>query len=185
MAFRSVLSVLLLLGATSLRAEIRVERDPEADFSGRTSWAWHETAASTRLREQEPFLEKHLRAAVTAGLAEEGLSPVDLDPAAGSEGKSASLLVSIDGVLRQRLAVSEQPDWHPRLGWWDEDTHVRSYDELSVTIDLRDGATQVILWRGKASEPQAAEGRTQRQVERMVKRLLNRYPPRRGTGASP
>jgi hypothetical protein len=79
--------------------------------------------------------------------------------------------------LKERTDVLDDPLCFPRRPWC-RDLDVRTYDEINIAVDIADGASSEPMWRGVASEPQAGEGRTQRQVERMMKKLFRKYPPK-------
>ena len=169
----SVLPLLLLLllsTATAAAARVRIEHDPKADFTGRATFTWKATAGLAKFREDEPFLEKYLREAITRELQAKGLHFVEAAP--------ADLLVSYRAVVRQRLEVVDDPDWFPRRPWWHDDLDVRSFDEVTYTVDVADGASGEPMWRGSAAEPEAAEGRAQRQIDRLMGRLFRKYPPK-------
>jgi hypothetical protein len=169
MTMRLLLPLLLLSWALPAAAGIRTDFDPEARFEGRTTFGWKASEGQAKFAEEEPFLDKYLRAALRAELVAKGMRETD---------ESADLLLSYRAAVKQRLEVTEDPDWFPRRSWCDDDLTVRSYDEVTYTVDAWDGAKGELMWRGWASEPQAADGRTQRQVERLVKKLMKRYPPR-------
>lgn len=167
----ALLAIASLAIALPAAARVRVEHDPEARFDGRATFAWKQTEGLAKFREDEPFLDKHLRAAITRELTAKGLRLVE-----GSG--PADLLVAYRAAVRQRLDVVVDDDWFPRRSWWHDDVEIRSFDEITYTVDVADGATGEPMWRGSASEPEAAEGRVQRQVDRLMKRLFRRYPPK-------
>lgn len=161
--------VTLAVAAGSAGARVRVESDPDARFEGRTTFAFKGGDAAAKFREDEPFLDKDLRRVITEQLQAKGLRLV--------EGQ-ADLLVAYGATTQQRLDVREDPCFHPRRWWCDDDIEIRSYDEITYTVNVHDGPSGELMWRGRASEPEAREGRVTRQVERLVKKLLTRYPPR-------
>ena len=157
-----------LAAATPASAEIRTDHDPGARFTGRTTFAWQDSKGLAQFREDEPFLEKAVQAALRKELESKGLRLV--------ESGDADLLVTYRETTKERMSVLEDPDFLPRRSWC-PDVHVQHYDEVTYIIDVSDGATKELMWRGWVSEPQAAPERMKQQAARLIAKLMKRYPP--------
>lgn len=163
-----LLAAVVAVAAATASADIRSDHDPEARFTGRATFAWQDSPGLAQFREDEPFLEKSVQAALRRELESKGLRLV--------EPPDADLLVTYRVTTKERMNVREDLDHLARPSWC-HDVHVRQYDEVTYIVDVSDGATKQLMWRGWASEPQAAPDRLKQQAARLIAKLMKRYPP--------
>jgi uncharacterized protein DUF4136 len=64
-------------------------------------------------------------------------------------------------------------------GWWGT-RYVRvPYSEGTLVIDLRDTSVHSLVWRGISSEEKSDATKVEGKLDRMVKKALEKYPPKR------
>jgi hypothetical protein len=52
------------------------------------------------------------------------------------------------------------------------------YTEGTLVIDLRDGTTRALVWRGIAREDKSSASKIQGKLDDMVKKSIGKYPPK-------
>lgn len=176
--------LLALAGCSSI--DVHTDHDPSADFSQYRTYDWepvepgHE--ASDLSGVPNPLLEKRIRSAVEAQLAEKGLRK------AGAEA-APDLLVRSRVVQRQRL---ESTGSHVGLGlgfgrgYWGAGVagypggvETRQYTEGTLVLDFIDSRTNHLVWRGIATDTVGPPEDSQEDVSEAVAETLEKYPPSR------
>lgn len=146
------------------------------DFGQFHTWKWVQADAlpATDARMDNPFFRDHFQGAVERELAARGLvqTASDSDP--------ADLLVHYHANIAPRMAVASGD---PTSGaCYDENCTVRVFENEvgTMVIDVVDGRTNRLIWRGWAQssvagvldQPQAF----QKRIEEAVKRMFERFP---------
>lgn len=155
---------LALLGAALIAAgcasgpRVRAERDATADFSRYRTFAFADPLGTDRAGYQT-MVSTYLKAATQRELEARGLRLVDANP---------QLLVNFNGRLNEKLRATTVPSsaisfgfgrtgyYHYRTGFYstwplyERETHVTSYTEGTLNIDIIDADRKQMIWEGVA-----------------------------------
>jgi hypothetical protein len=162
------LLVLSLLAALSALAQkVTVEFDPAADFSHLKTFAIRDG----QLNSKNPALnselvKKRIEAAIARDLTAKGLTVVS--------GPSDLNVRYHFGSARKSELESYPAGWR---GWGTRVVRV-PYTEGTLVIDLRDGTTRSLLWRGIAREDKGDAAKIQGKLDDMVRKSFDKYPPK-------
>jgi len=155
-------AILALLAAVAACAGVSVStaRSPDADFSGRTTYAWAPNPQMGGAMDRS-ITGQQVHADVDAALAAHGFRPAD--------GQPPDLLVDYRVVMQRQVDLEGGP------GWGGLQT-VR-YEEGTFILLLLDPASQNVLWRGVARDTVDAAGGGEGQViEEAVQKMFLKFP---------
>ena len=148
--------------------KITVEFDQAADFSHYKTFAIRDG----QLNSKNPALnnelvKKQIEADLVRDLRARGLEM--------TTGKS-DLNVRYHFGSARKSEIESYP-----AGWRGFGTRVVRvpYTEGTLVIDLRDPATQSLVWRGIASEEKSDANKIEGKLDSMVKKALEKYPPKK------
>ena len=148
--------------------KITVEFDQAADFSHYKTFAIRDG----QLNSKNPALnnelvKKQIEADLVRDLMARGLEM--------TTGKS-DLNVRYHFGSARKSEIESYP-----AGWRGFGTRVVRvpYTEGTLVIDLRDPATQSLVWRGIASEEKSDANKIEGKLDSMVKKALEKYPPKK------
>lgn len=145
--------------------------DSDADFSQYETFAWYEqttmTEGTPRNVQQSSLLEARIKRAVNDGLAAKGLRLVESDP---------------DLVLAYHVGVQDITEIRTTgTGYgWDRHTRADQFQEGTFFLDMMDAGTERLVWRGIAEgviDENPTPEKINKEVNDMVSRLLDKYPP--------
>lgn len=161
------LLMLALLASHALAQKITVEFDQAADFSRYKTF----TFLNGQLNTSNPALnselvKKQIEADIEKGLSAKGLTKVD--------GASDLNVVYQLGSGRDTEVETYPAGWR---GWGTRTVRV-PYSEGTLVINLRDRSTRSLVWRGIAREEQSDASKIQGKLDDMVKKTLEKYPPK-------
>ena len=152
----------------ALAQKITVEFDQAADFSHYKTFAIRDG----QLNSKNPALnnelvKKQIEADLVRDLMARGLEM--------TTGKS-DLNVRYHFGSARKSEIESYP-----AGWRGFGTRVVRvpYTEGTLVIDLRDPATQSLVWRGIASEEKSDANKIEGKLDSMVKKALEKYPPKK------
>ncbi len=154
-----------LLACATVRTT--VDFDPAADFSRYRTYRW--IAAKEPIENE--IVQKRLEAAIDRQLLAKGLTP----------GDPADLLVSIHARLT-RETVFRTTGWGYFRGPWRGDiveTHPEEIPIGTLVVDLVDGRSNTLVWRGVARrvlDPEATPEQRARNADETASRLFADYP---------
>ncbi|MEE8522725.1 MAG: DUF4136 domain-containing protein [Thermoanaerobaculia bacterium] len=161
---------LLAAGAAAKDSGVKFERD--ADFSKYAKYGWSEPAKKP---ESSPLavggtLDTKVRNAIDRQLKAQGFEPaIDDDP---------DFLISFDGAMESVTDFDGlRRDIAPGVAWVIEGS-VNSYNRGTLIISVRDGDSEKIVWSAWTTEKVKDPANPGKQVDRAVKKLLKRFPPR-------
>ncbi len=149
--------------------------DPAADFSGYGTYDWVEE--TKRQPEDSPLAlggpaDTAIRNSIDRQLAAQGFSP--------ATGGEADFLVTYDGAL---IPVTDIEGLRHDIGGgvsWVMDGSIRSYQKGTLLIEVRDAGTGETVWSAWTEEKvRDPENPDQGRVDRIVKKLLKKFPPKR------
>jgi hypothetical protein len=114
-----------------------------------------------------PLIKKQIEADIEKDLTSKGLTRVD---------GPSDLNVRYTFGAARRTEVEAYP-----AGWYGFGTrYVRvPYAEGTLVIDLRDPTTRSLVWRAIASEEKSDASKIEGKLDDMVKKSINKYPPKK------
>jgi hypothetical protein len=173
---RSLLLPLLVLATPAAAQEfklskgdtdVKVDAAPGADFRVYRTFAWSPTQAPAT----NPANHIRITRAVERELRGKGLTP--------SGDKPADLRISYFGRIEKKLkGTSHREDSYRPTADIKTIVDFSRVKEGTLILELIDRRNDEIVWRGVATEPVAPPDETEAQINRMVKALLERYPPK-------
>lgn len=175
-------TLLALTGCSSLK--VHSDWDPQYDFARVQTWKWAEvpqTPTGSAVIDTDGLMAQRVMRAVEENLATRGYVKT-----ATSEG---DFEVAWFLTVEPKTQVTTVNDYHgyggPYRGWYGagyggSTTVVDSYNEGTLIIDIRDGKTRELAWRGSAtarlrekSDPEKAQQR----ANDAVTQILAKFPP--------
>ena len=184
-----VLALGLVIGALGCSG-VKVDsiHDPEFDFEGSTYvWAEQEIPQSAELPYQ--IIDRLVKEAIDNQLRSQGLGK------ATSGRPDYVLLYYVGQEAVTRVNTTHYPGYYggyrggPGRGGWGRrgwggyggsTTTVSQYDEGSLTLDILDGDSEELIWRGTAKgtvKSGDAPEKRQQKIAEVAAKLLQRFPP--------
>lgn len=163
-------TVLLILAATiaAQAQKVTVEFDQAADFAKYRTFA----IRGGQVNSKNPALDSELiRKKIEADI-ERGLTARGLMLATGPS----------DLSVRYRLGTARKAELESYpAGWRGLGTRIVRvpFTEGTLVIDLRDPTTRSLVWRGIASEEKSDAIKIEEKLDDMVRKSLEKYPPKR------
>jgi len=177
-----ICGLFIITGCTTIR--VSQDYKPSITFTEMKTFAWkHAKQRKTGdVRIDSPFNDERIRAAVDKALTEKGYILSSERP---------DVYVSYDYSIRSKIASTSNG---PVIGFGfgtggrnsamgfgvSTGNDVGQYDEGQLVIDLTDGITDDLLWRGTSTsrvDIQAAPERTSLLFYKMVEKNLAQFPP--------
>jgi hypothetical protein len=175
-----VISLGILVGGCGSSISTSYDYDVNARFEDYRTYDWApvpETAPKNakQAMQRNDLLDKRIRNAVDARLAEKGLT---------RDTKSPDLLVVYHLGIEDKVQVT---DWGYRYsdyywGYGGRDIDVYNYKEGTLMIDLVDANTHQLVWRGAAQKPldeKSSPEKAEQTINNVVGKILSQYPPNR------
>jgi hypothetical protein len=163
----TALALVLLAAHAAFAQKITVEFDRAADFSKYKTFAIRDG----QLNSKNPTLnndlvKKRIEADIARALTARGLMEVS---------GPSDLNVRYHFGAARKAEVETYP-----AGWYGLRTRVVRvpYSEGTLVIDLRDPTTRSLVWRGVASEDKSDASKIEPKLDDMVKKSLDKYPPK-------
>ena len=165
-------------GGTSVTSDY----DPSADFSSYQTYSWAERtpAGDDDPRVYNSVTMRRVRTAVERALGDKGFEKVD---------SSGDFMVAWHGALEGRMSY-RTINGHYGYGWgWyggmgASSTYVNEWDEGTLLVDLIDGRSNELVWRGSATgtvdQGESTPVEAQRMLDEAASRLLETFPPESG-----
>lgn len=177
--FRTTTPLVLVL-ATSLVsgcASVVVSRDyaPQTEFATYRTYALR--SGPTREGEPRSLVDQRAQAAIDRALTAKGLRQV-------ADSESPDLLVVTRFEARDRVDYVPYTTyggyWYPGYGWgwgYGGNTMPYPYTEGALVVDLVDPKSNNVVWHGRARRTVYDTELSAEQVDQMVKKLLEDFPP--------
>ena len=170
LSFRLVVPLLTILFAAhgAFAQKVTVEFDRAADFHKYKTFAIRNGELNSKNAAlNSDLVRKQINDDIARGLTAKGLMEATSGP--------ADLNVRYTFGAARRTQVEAYPaGWY---GWGTRFVRV-PYAEGTLVIDLRDPATRSLVWRGIASEDKSDPVKIQGKLDDMVKKSLDKYPPK-------
>lgn len=177
--------LLLAVGCSSSRIEVRSGHDPDFKFSRLKTYGWLAPTKSGDERLNDKRLEKNVRAAVSRELEAKGFRFAE---------KEADFYVGYHAIVRRQRSVQSVDqvygygsheiwtgDYTPRM---DPATQPEVYEHIyhvgTLILDIADGKAKDLIWRASARaivEPTAPAEKARRITSEAVRKMLREFPP--------
>jgi hypothetical protein len=176
-----LLTLVLVTSVVSGCASVVVSRDyaPQAEFAAYRTYALR--SAPTREGAPRSLVDQRAQAAIDRELTAKGLRRV-------ADSESPDLLVVTRFDARDRVEVVPYYSayggyWYPGylgMGWgYGWSTMAYPYTEGTLFVDLVDPKSNNVVWHGRARRTVYDNDLSVEQVDKMVKKLLEEFPPSR------
>jgi hypothetical protein len=163
-----ILTLLLLSTLSLLAQKIIIEFDQAADFSRFKTFAIRDGQLNSRNPAlNSELVKKRIDAAIERGLTARGLTP--------AAGRSDLNVRYRFGSARKTEVERYPAGWR---GWGTRVVRV-PYTEGTLVIDLRDPSSRSLVWRAIASEKKGEASKIESKLDDMVRKSLEKYPPKR------
>jgi hypothetical protein len=168
----SGLAAVLVTGACVMYAAVHTDFDHKADFSRVHTYSW------IGVRAGNSIWQNRITSAVDAALAARGWTKVE------SGGDAA---VSAFGRTTERDTLETFyngfPRWGWRAGWWGgpgmANTEVIPERVGNLTVDIFDGNTRQLIFRGQASDTLSDNpDKNSKKVEHDIEEMFKKFPPK-------
>jgi len=156
--------------------------DPDADFARYATYSWmeipaREAANVAEAQQQSQLVDKRVKNGVNRELVAKGFKEVSAD---------GDLLVVYYMGAKQITEISQSTysrgDMYASMFVGGGNVNVDNITEGSIIIDLVDGGTEGLVWRGSA-ETSVKEGTsTEKRSELLdsaIKKIFEKYPPKK------
>ena len=168
------------LVSTANGQKIKVEFDPDADFSRMRLYQWR----IHPVFEKHPELKEAYSTAIqlvlqegNAQLMKRGLQPADASP-----DLFVTFLLQATAGSRTVTTTSPDPWWGPGYGWYAPaawtTTTVENYLQGMLVLDIVDARTSKLLWRAYCGEKIEDFRNRDKDIKSVVKKALERFPPK-------
>jgi hypothetical protein len=173
---RTKLSILMsgaLLTAGVIFAAVHTDYDHHASFAGYHTYSW--IGVST----QNPLWKQRIMSTVDSEMAAKGFTKVE---SGGDVGVSAI------GQTTERETMQTFydgfPGWGWRARWWGGGMGTTTTEVIpervgNLTVDLFDGQSKQLVWRGQASDVLSDKPeKNENKMEHSVNEMFKHYPPK-------
>lgn len=187
------LAPLLLTGLFMACASINVSSnyDPSAvqEIDSFKTYAWLPQPEGGDKRVYNPIMGNQVMKAADDVLQSRGYQKVDASA-------NPDFLMGWHGSIQDRLEADTVNAYYgyPYSTMWDPfwggpvvaaapETYVREYEEGTILLDVVDGKSKQLVWRGKAQSElneNASAEKQQKKVTQSVDKILERFPPKPG-----
>ena len=168
----SMCALLLMVGCD---LKTSVDYDRTADFSGIKSYAW----AGRQHPEVSDLTHKRILGAVGGQLELKGVARVDSDP---------DVYVTYHGDDNERTVVdTTHHGYGYGAGWYwggyggmsTSTSHVRTYTEGTLIIDIYSASAKELIWRGTVTGTVSDNPQTnEKNINKGVAKVFKKFPPK-------
>jgi hypothetical protein len=155
--------------ATGLLAQqVKTDYDRGVDFSQFKTYSWE------KVQTQDPLWVSRIKQAINATLASRGWTPVI------SGGDVA--IVAMD-MTQSHQTINTYYDgfgggWRWGGGFGDATTSVDTYKVGTLVVDMFDGHTKKLIWRGSASDTLSDKSdKNIKNLDKGVQKMFDHFPP--------
>jgi len=166
----------ILATAIALYATVRTDYDHKADFGRYHTYSW------IGVKSGNPLWQDRIMSAVDSALASKGWTKV-------ASGGDAS--VSAFGRTKEQDTLQTfydgYPGWGWRAGWWGMGGMGTATTEVvpervgNLTVDIFDGNSKQLIWRGEASEAVSDHPeKNEKKMDKAVDDMFKHFPTAKG-----
>jgi len=168
------------LVSTAAGQKVKIESDPEFDFSRVKSYQWR----AHPVFEKHPELKQVYATAIqlvlqegNAELPKRGFQPADASPDV-----FVTFLLQATPDSRTVTTTISDPWWGPGYGWYAPatwtTTTVENYLQGLLVLDIVDARTSNLIWRAYCGEKIDDFRKRDKDIKAMVKKSLAKFPPK-------
>jgi len=176
-----LVTALVLVACSAVAQDVRYNFDKETDFSKFKTYKW---VTLKDAQQVDNILDKNIKAAIDAQLAQKGLAKVETDDADLFIGYQA-------GIGQEKQFTSYSSDWGYgggwyRGGWYGPGGSTTTTGQTStiytgqLVLDMYDSGHKDLVWRGTVSktiDPKAKPDKQDKNLNKAAAKLLKNYPP--------
>jgi hypothetical protein len=166
------LLALLMLAGCGPMIEVRADYDTSADFARLRTYSWLQKSSDAPRdpRINNDLLDSRVHAAVNEELHAKGY---------GESTERPDFRVTYHVILKEKL---DPTSYGYGTGRWSAvDVRVSTYEEGTLLLDLVDGTTNELVWRGSAQariDPSKSPQERTELIRTAVHRMLEKFPPK-------
>jgi hypothetical protein len=169
MVFVSLVTFFLLTAA-SFAQQVKTDYDHNANFGQYKTYCWE------KVQTNDPLLVERIKEAVDAALAAKGWTQVD---------SGGDISVVAMEIMRDQQTLNTFYDgfgggwrWRGFGGVGEATTTTETYQVGTVVVDLFDGKTKNLIWRGSASDTLSNNAdKNTRNLDKGVQKMFAHFPP--------
>jgi hypothetical protein len=150
---------------------VRADHDSQVDFGSFESFALFERQnAKHRPPQMSELVDRRIAEALSSELSARGFD--------ATTPRRADLLVTFYTAVRKRVVVNRSGWYGYRWRYWGGGvTHVSSYPEGTLVIDVIDRQSRELVWRGVGQGAFTKMNPSDDKVAQRVGRILRDFPP--------
>jgi hypothetical protein len=171
-----VVLALTILGFAGCGSPVRVDFDTGTDFSSYQTYRWYDGDIHVLdALASNPLAKKRVFRAVDAVLQEKGF--------VAKEGPACDFTVFVHGTVQQRVQLHDTGGLYGHYGGFGmgvSNIDVSTYNEGVLFIDVLDGSTHELVWRGSLCREvkyHKDPNKAQAAIEKTVRKILEKFPP--------
>ena len=159
-----------LLTAASFAQQVKTDYDHNANFGQYKTYSWE------KVQTKDPLLVERIKDAVNAALAAKGWTQVD---------SGGDISVVAMEITRNQQTLNTFYDgfgggwrWRGFGGGGEATTTTETYQVGTVVVDLFDGKTKNLIWRGSASDTLSNNAdKNTKNLDKGVQKMFAHFPP--------
>lgn len=169
MVFVSLVTFFLLTAA-SFAQQVKTDYDHNANFGQYKTYCWE------KVQTNDPLLVERIKEAVDAALAAKGWTQVD---------SGGDISVVAMEITRNQQTLNTFYDgfgggwrWRGFGGVGEATTTTETYQVGTVVVDLFDGKTKNLIWRGSATDTLSNNAdKNTKNLDKGVQKMFAHFPP--------
>jgi hypothetical protein len=162
------IGIVLLSATVSFAQQVKTDYDRSADFAQYKTYSWE------KVQTQDPLWVNRIKEAVNADLTANGWMPVE------SGGNVA--IVAIE-MTQNHQTLNTYYDgfgggWRWGGGFGDATTTTENYKFGTLVVDLFDGNTKKLIWRGSSTDTLSDKSdKNIKTLDKGVQKMFDHFPP--------
>jgi hypothetical protein len=162
-------AVLSSFGCSTM--SVRTDYDTQVDFAGYSTFAMFDRPGKESNRPQmSPIVDRRIVAAMGADLEGKGFESARV--------RESDFMITFYTAVRRRVSVHHAGYYGYRWRYWRwGSTHVHSYDEGTLVIDIIDSRRRDLVWRGVGEGAFGKSNPSDEKVAKVVAKILASFPP--------
>ena len=168
----ALVGITLLFAAASFAQQVKTDYDRSADFGQYQTYSWE------KVQTRDPLMVGRIETAVNADLASKGWKQVQ-------SGGDVSI-IAIEITQNQQTLNTFYDGFGGGWGWrgWggggfgEATTTTDVYQVGTLVVDLFDGKTKKLIWRGSSSETLSNNSEKNiKNLDKAVQKMFQHFPP--------
>jgi hypothetical protein len=168
----TLLGTMILLCCTSFAQQVKTDYDRNAKFAQYKTYSWEQ------VKTRDPLWVDRIKSSVNAALAAKGLKQVQ---------SGGDLAIAANEITQNHQTLNTFYDgmgggWRWQ-GFGDATTTTETYKVGTLVVDLFDGKTKKLVWRGSSSD--TISGNSSKNIKNLdkgVEKMFQHFPPKASKG---